>query len=189
MEMRGALDNWGGLADEFVEKTGWNIWMVDYPGYGKSTGKISSEAQLHDVADAVYAEAVKLNPGKKIVVWGRSLGSGIAAPIAAKNSIQGLVLETPFYSLKDMAGIYFPYLPSFLLRYPFPTNAVINNVKAPLFLLHGTADRVIPYAQGKMLFDDFKGKKEMLTIEGGVHNTLSEDPQFWPGVINFLKSL
>ncbi|WP_374078764.1 alpha/beta hydrolase [Bdellovibrio bacteriovorus] len=185
----GALDSWGDLASDFIDKTGWSIWMVDYPGYGKSTGSIRSEAQLHDMALAIFAEIKKLPAQKKVIIYGRSLGSGIAARLASESSVDGLILETPYYSGKELAKIMFPLAPTFLVRYKFPSNEWVKNVKSPVLVVHGTEDQVIPYEQGQRLFEEIKASKRFLKIEGGSHNDLPEYDEYWNGVKKFLDGL
>lgn len=185
----GSLEGWGELASEFVDQTGWNIWMVDYPGYGKSTGHITSEAQLHEVADAVFGEAVKLNPGKKVVIYGRSLGSGIASSLATKTTVDGLVLETPFYNVEAMAKNIFPFVPGFLVRYKLASNESLKNIKIPVLVIHGTADEIVPFDQGKKLYDEYQGPKTFVEVQGGDHNSLDSTDKFWPAVKQFLKSI
>lgn len=185
----GSLEGWGELASDFVDQTGWNIWMVDYPGYGKSTGHITSESQLHSVADAVFAEAIKLNPGKKVVIYGRSLGSGMATALAAKENVDGVVLETPFYNVEAMAKNIFPFVPGFLVRYKLASNESMKHIKAPIMVIHGTADEIVPFDQGKRLYDEHQGPKTFVEIKGGDHNSLDSTVEFWPAVIQFLKSI
>lgn len=184
----GALDSWGDLASDFVDKTGWSIWIVDYPGYGKSTGRVTSEAELHDMASTVLAETKKLAP-KKIVLDGRSLGSGIASRLASESAVDGVILETPYYNGTDLAKVMFPLLPTFLLRYRLPSNEWVKKIKSPILVIHGTDDQVIPYSHGQRLFNEVPGKKEFLTIKGGSHNDLPDFDEYWNGVKGFLNGL
>lgn len=185
----GALDSWGELASEFVDQTGWSIWMVDYPGYGKSSGSVKSEARLHEMASVLYEEVKKIAPGHKVVIYGRSLGSGLATKLAAENQVDAVVLETPYFSVPDMAQIYYPFVPSLLIRYKLSSNEWVKNIKSPILFIHGTADEVIPYSQGQELFAETPGPKEFLTIENGEHNSLPVHPEYWDGLKSFLDHL
>lgn len=185
----GSLESWGHLASDFIDQTGWNIWMVDYPGFGKSTGHVTSESQLRAIAEKVFEEAVKQNPGKKVIIYGRSLGSGIASQLAVGKSIQGLILETPFYNVEAMAKNIFPLVPGFLVRYKLASNKHLQNITVPLLVIHGTADEIVPFEQGKRLFDEHSGAKKFIQIDGGDHNSLDETPLFWPALRDFLGRL
>ncbi|WP_413290589.1 alpha/beta hydrolase [Bdellovibrio sp. HCB337] len=185
----GALDTWGELASDYVDQTGWSIWIVDYPGYGKSSGKITSEAQLHEMAAIMYDEAKKFAPNQKVVLYGRSLGSGLATRLASEKTVDGVVLETPYFNIRDLAYFYYPYVPSFILRYKFSSNEWVKNIKSPILFIHGTDDRIIPYAEGKKLFDMTPGPKEFFTIEGGQHNALPTYSEYWKTLKRFLDQL
>lgn len=185
----GAMDGWGEVASDLADRTGWSIWMVDYPSYGKSLGTIKSEEELHQIALAAYAEVQKLSANKKIVLYGRSLGSGIATRLASIKDVAGLVLETPYYSVSDMAKIRFPFIPSFIVRYKMPSNEWIQNVKCPKLFVHGTADDVIPYSQGQKLYAETPGPKEFLTIEGENHSNLPSHSEYWASLKSFLARI
>ena len=111
-----------------------------------------------------------------IILYGRSLGTGIASFVAHKNKPKSLILETPYYSIEDVAQQRFPIFPvSKLLRYKFSTNEFIKSVNCPIFIFHGTEDKVVPYASGLKL----KGKRPsnkitFISLKGGGHNNLMQ---------------
>jgi len=185
----GALDSWGDLGSDFVEQTGWSIWMVDYPGYGKSSGAITSEEQLHDMASAIFSNVKQLSDGKKIVVYGRSLGSGIASRLAAMNAVDGVVLETPYFNGTQLAKVAFPFVPSFIVRYKLPSNEWVKKIKSPVLVVHGTADEVVPYSQGQGIFGEINARKEFLRVDGGHHNNLPSYSEYWKSLKTFLNGL
>ncbi|WII70808.1 alpha/beta hydrolase [Bdellovibrio sp. 22V] len=185
----GALDSWGELGEEFIKSTGWSLWMVDYPGYGKSTGSVGSEENLHKMASAVFMEVKKLEPQHKIVVLGRSMGSGLALRLASENPLAGVILETPYYSGTELAKTMFPWVPQLLVRYKFPSNEWAKEVSCPVLIVHGTEDEVIPLEHGKRLFELLPGKKRMTVIKGGHHNDLTEYEEYWQGIRDFLATL
>ena len=185
----GNLASWGGVGEELVERTGWDVWMVDYPGYGKSGGMITSEDQLHDIALALYS-AGNATGHTKIAAMGRSIGSGLALKLASQMPLQGLVLETPYYSLARLAKEKFPWVPGFLLRYPIRSYEWMPKVTAPVLFLHGREDEIIPYAHSEDLLKLApEGKAKLVTFERGRHNDLSSHEPYWQAVAEFFKSL
>jgi hypothetical protein len=164
---------------------GYEVWMPDYPGYGKSTGKRTEETLYRDAAE-VYAMAIKkFGPGQ-IVIWGRSIGTGVASQLASVNKCGMLILETPYHSMRALAKDYFPIYPVLpLLKYSLPVSEYVKKVQAPVYIFHGTEDEVVPYAQARRI------KKEnppahLVTFEGGHHNDLALHHLFQPTVTRIL---
>jgi pimeloyl-ACP methyl ester carboxylesterase len=153
-------------------KSGYEVWMPDYPGYGKSTGSFS-EPVLYDEALQVYKLArAKYRPGQ-IVIFGKSLGSGIAAQLASVRDCKELVLETPYYSFTSLARLVaFIYPVNLLSHFKIPTNEYLKKVTAPVTIFHGTNDWTIPYFNAARLKKTLKPNDEFVTIEGGGHNNL-----------------
>ena len=184
----GSLESWGQVGEELADKTQWDVWVVDFPGYGKSLGKITSENQLIDLGKTLVSEAKKkYGPHAKIAIFGRSLGTGIAVKMASENEFAGLILETPYLSLVSMARRLYSWVPSFALRYKLRSDLWIKLVKCPVLIIHGTRDEVIPYEQGKALAEA-SGKANFLTIEGGTHGNLGSYPIYWKTVEEFFES-
>jgi uncharacterized protein len=158
-------------------RNNYEVWMIDYPGYGKSTGK-RTEQGLYDDALLFYKMAISQVSAEHIIIYGRSLGSGIAAQLASVRDCKKLILETPYYSMDALAKHYFfiyPVMP--LSKYALPTYRHLEYIKAPISIFHGTKDRVVPYRQGKRLSNQKSGI-ELITIEKGGHNNLAEFPLF-----------
>jgi len=174
----GDLSKWGHVVAPFVD-LGYDVLVMDYRNYGKSTGKLSEEGLYND-AQLFYDYAKKEYPADKIVIYGRSMGASIATQLASRNKAKKLLLETPFYSLLDVAQDRFPLLPiKQLLKYKMPSFKYIRQVRAPIRIFHGTADDVVSYKSGKKLFDSIPGHdKKMYPIEGGNHNNLIEFGSF-----------
>jgi len=170
----GNLERWGEIAELFP-KSGWDVLIMDYRTYGKSTGELN-ETALYEDAQLLYNEAKSRFSEKQILVYGRSLGCVFATKVAAQNNPQQLVLETPFYNLYDVAKRRFPILPlKSLLRYQFPNNENIKKVECPVTIFHGTKDEVVDYDSGKQLFQEIShDHKSLITIYGGGHNNLIE---------------
>jgi len=174
----GDLSRWGEIALYFVEKQ-YDVIIMDYRTYGKSTGKLSPAA-LFDDAQLFYDYALEHYDENRITLYGRSLGTGIASKIAAINTPKQLVLETPFYSLLDVAKSMFPIFPvSLFLKYTFPSFEFMQEVTCPVSIFHGTSDSVVPYESGKKLYDVIPNeRKTFFTIENGDHNNLISFPEY-----------
>ncbi|MGE0526302.1 MAG: alpha/beta hydrolase [Bdellovibrionales bacterium] len=187
----GSLDDWGMVASEIAKRTSWNVWIIDYPGYGRSQGQIRSEDQLHRLGSELLRVArQELGPDENIVVYGRSIGSGIAVKLAAENQVAGLILESPYLSLEKLAAELFPWVPTFLIRYKFPSNLWIWNVKSPVLIVHGERDEVIPFKHGKMLADESASSQlRFVPIANGHHNDLSRFDTYWHSLKTFLDEI
>lgn len=156
---------------------GYEVWMMDYPGYGKSTGK-RSEKIIYEDALTLYKMAIGKVSAEHIILYGKSLGTGIAAQLASVRDCKRLILETPYYSMDALAKHYFfiyPVIP--MSKYAFPTFRHFEYIKAPVTIFHGTRDQVIPYKQAKWLAA-LKPGTELVTIEKGKHNNLPDFEAF-----------
>ncbi|MGZ3724831.1 MAG: alpha/beta hydrolase, partial [Pseudobdellovibrio sp.] len=183
------LMEWGEVAEELSDKFKAEVLAIDYPGYGKSEGPVpSTEKELLECADAAFQELISDKNSKlPVVLYGRSLGSAVASYLASQHEVNGLVLETPYTSIKAMAGVVLPIVPSFFVRYELDNEKNIKDLKIPILILHGTADPVVPYSQALEL-SKINSHITFITIEGGTHNSLSESPLYWDAVSKFLKA-
>ena len=153
---------------------GYEVWMPDYPGYGKSTGE-RTEQKLYTIAYEVQKIAsVKYAPDN-IIVYGKSLGTGIASYIASVKLCKMLILETPYHSIPSLFRSYaFMYPASVMSNYKLPTHEFLADVKAPVAIFHGTGDWVVPYRSGVKLKKILKPSDVFIKIPEGSHNNLSE---------------
>lgn len=174
----GNLARWGEITIPFVQK-GFDVLVMDYRTYGKSTGALS-EAALYSDAQLFYDFAIDHYPEDQIVLYGRSLGTGLASKLAAFNTPGQLLLETPFYSLLDLGMSKFPWLPvKWFMRYPLPSYEFMQQVRCPVQIFHGTEDKVVPYDSGRKLYESIPNNdKTFHTISGGGHNNLDTFPDF-----------
>lgn len=149
-----------------------NVFIFDYRGYGRSQGKASEEGTYRDGEAALrYLRARGDRAAKKIVFFGRSLGAAVAADLATREECSALILETPFASIREMARAAFPFLPiGPLLRTRYDVLEKIRRVRTPLLVLHGDQDEVVPFAQGKSVYEAAPQPKEFYTIRGAHHN-------------------
>ncbi|EMR02464.1 alpha/beta hydrolase [Cesiribacter andamanensis] len=173
----GSLASWGDVAPSYT-RLGYDVFLLDYRGYGKSGGSLRSQQQLLEDVQAAYRQLLQEYREENTVVLGISLGSGPAAWLAARHKPRLLVLLTPYYSLTDMMRRTMPIVPPFLLKYPLPTYQYLQGVEAPVYLVHGTRDEVIPYASSLRLQQHLKPGDSLIPIEGEYHNSLHASPAY-----------
>ncbi len=182
----GSLRNWGMVAPALVAR-GYDVLMVDYRGYGQSTGRITGEAQIHADMAAVYAWLSARYPEEQIVLYGRSLGSGPAARLAAERRPRLLILESPYYSLEAIARRQFAFIPPLLLKYPLRTHQWIGQVRCPVVIVHGTTDAVVPFTDGERLATAVTAPLQFVSIAGGGHNDLDRFPAYQAAIDRALR--
>lgn len=171
------VERYAGFAKSFTSK-GYEVWMPDYPGFGKSTG-VRDEKKLYSQAWQVYKLLANSFHADSILVYGKSFGTGIAAYIASGNRCRYLILETPYYSIPALFSHYAPIYPSgYMANYQLPLYKYLQDVKSPVAILHGTNDGVIPYAQAKKLAALLKPGDQFISIEGGTHHNLAGYAQY-----------
>lgn len=167
-----SMRGWGKFAVDFT-RHGYDVIMVDYRGFGKSTGRRTQKAVKRDL-QVVYNK-IKENVNEKyIILYGRSLGSGFATKLASMNTPRMLILDAPYYSLSKVAKRYVPFMPlSILIKFPMPTYKWLKYVQCPIHIIHGTDDKLIPYKTSVKL-SKIKPKLTTLhTIIGGGHKNLN----------------
>jgi alpha-beta hydrolase superfamily lysophospholipase len=179
----GDLSTWTTGVD-FYRKVNYDLFIIDYRGYGKSTGRIESEAQLHaDVRAAWDAIAPRYRERNlPIVIYGRSLGTGLAAYLARAVDPALLVLVTPFVSLAAASKRAYPLAPEWILKYPLRTDAIIGEVKSPVLLIHGTRDALLPLADSEHLRTLARSPVELLVVDGAGHNDIQQFPAYLDGL-------
>ena len=158
---------------DFTEK-GYDIFMMDYRSYGKSRG-VTSEAIFHEDVQWIFEEALKIckTTASETIVYGRSLGTGMASKLASKNDVKILILETPFYQIADVPTYYFPLLPyDKFLKYTFRTHKWLGSVSCNTYIIHGTKDWIVPYKSGIKLKNVMSNADYFITIKDGHHNNL-----------------
>lgn len=157
---------------------GYEVWMMDYPGFGKSTGKFTEE-NLYKYALVIYKLARSRWPSDHITIYGKSLGTAVAAQLASVRDCRRLILECPAYSLTSLAQRYAPIYPmGRMLHYKFPTNEYLPSVTAPITIFQGTDDGVVFYSNASRLKPLLKPTDAFIAIEGGGHNDLHEHAEF-----------
>lgn len=175
-------DRWGRISKEFTSRS-YDFFIIDYRGFGKSTGKLNEQALCHDAAKC-YEYLMDIYPENQIVIYGRSLGTGIATYVASHTNPKMLVLESPYFSILDLTPRAMPYLPRFLvpllLKYHLRTDKWIVKVRSPIHIFHGTKDELVPYESSTRLLKLLKTKVDanLIPIEEGKHNHLRYHPKY-----------
>lgn len=156
---------------------GYEVWMLEYPGFGKATGNFT-EQNLYEWALQLYKYARPHFQPNQIVIYGRSLGTGIAAQLASIRDCRQLILEAPYYDFRNVARPYlFLYPLNRMIPFGFPTFQYLQKVTAPVTLIHGTDDGVISYRNSAALSKLFKPGDTLITVKGGSHNDLLNFPE------------
>ena len=183
----GALDTWGDIADIYT-KLGYDIFILDYRGFGKSEGTITGEDQFFKDVQTAYDTLKTLYPEEKIVMEGYSIGTGPAAMLASTNHPRLLILQAPYYSLIDVGEhLYPPITPRFLSRYKFETFKYIQETKAPVVIFHGDSDQTIYYGSSVKLKEHFKTGDTLVTLPGAPHGKLNDNPVYQAYLKELLK--
>lgn len=173
----GGVDRWGAIAEELTTY-GFDILLPDYRGYGKSRG-LRTQDTLYADATLVYKKAIELYSEEQICLYGRSLGTGFATWLAARTNPRGVVLETPYLNMIDVAAYHAKIVPiKLFLKFQFRSDLYINKIKAPILIAHGTKDKIVPYKSALALYECVENKEQvqMLTIPGGKHSNLNGYP-------------
>jgi len=172
----GSLLNWASVADTYTDLD-YDVYLLDYRGFGKSEGAISGEDQFYDDIQTAYDTLLNRYEEEKIVVLGYSIGTGPAAKIARDNNPALLILQAPYYSLSNLMRRTYPFIPTFLLKYQFPTNQFLEGVKAPIVVFHGTADGIIYHGSSIKLKEEYPDIRLVL-LEGQGHNGMTHNPDY-----------
>jgi uncharacterized protein len=162
----------------YFTKHGFECWMPDYPGYGRSTGELNV-AMLEQLSIQLYKMARAKYRSDQIVIYGKSMGTGLAAYLAARRDCRHLVLETPYYSLSSLTSNYLFFLPvQLLLKYNLETRKYFKDITAPITILHGAKDELIPLTNAAALIPYMKSNDAFYILPGGKHNTLPRYPLY-----------
>ncbi len=167
-----SIKGWGKFAVDFT-RHGYDVFMLDYRGFGKSTGRRSFKALKRDL-QFVYNKIKDKVDEKYIILYGRSMGSGFAAKLASINNPRMLILDAPYYSLSKVAGKFIPFMPvSLIMRYPIPTYKWLKYVNCPIHIIHGTHDKLIPFKSSVKLSKIRPKLTRLYTVIGGGHKNLN----------------
>jgi pimeloyl-ACP methyl ester carboxylesterase len=188
----GNLRKWFVGLDTFRELN-FDVVMMDYRGYGKSSGRIESELQLHADVRAVWNAIAQQYEGKRLVISGQSLGTGLAAHLCAELCSAGfppdlLLLISAYSSMRAVADQHYPWVPSAVLRYPLQTVDHAGKLNCPVMLVHGDKDDLIPHHHSEAIRKVLP-QCQLFLLEGAGHSDVHEHPSFRQHVSSALASL
>jgi uncharacterized protein len=182
-----SIKGWSKYAKDFT-RCGYDVLMIDYRGFGKSTGERSEENMNID-SQFIY-NRMRAKFGYKeenIVIYGRSLGSGFACKLASNNKPKMLILDAPYYSFSHLTNRFLPFMPvAILLRFSIRTDIWIRYVRCPIFIIHGTKDWLIPYSSSVRLSNLVPLASRLVPIYGGGHNNLPSFPEYHQKITEIL---
>ena len=173
----GSLSSWGDVAHAYTDLN-YDVFILDYRGYGKSEGVIKGEKQLYSDIQTVYDELKRDYSEDKIIVLGYSIGSGPASKVASDNNPKLLILQAPYYNLTDLMRRTYSIIPTFILKYKFETNEHLKGCKMPVVIFHGELDEVIYYGSSLKLKDEFKSTDTLITLRGQGHNGMTDSEEY-----------
>ncbi|MFT4575942.1 MAG: pimeloyl-ACP methyl ester carboxylesterase [Polaribacter sp.] len=166
-----SIKGWGKFAVDFTLH-GYDVIMIDYRGFGKSTGKMSQNTMKHD-ALLVYDKLKEVVKEENIIIYGRSLGTGLATKVASMNNPKMLILACPYFSMSKNVKRYLPFVPlGLVMRYQMPTYKWIKYVDCPIKIIHGTNDKVIKFKSSLRLSKIKPNLTRLYPIIDGGHKNL-----------------
>jgi pimeloyl-ACP methyl ester carboxylesterase len=187
----GSLANWF-VNPDYYRRVNFDLFMLDYRGFGKSTGRIQSEAQLHADVRAAWSTIASRYADRKVVVYGRSLGTGLAVRLGAEMSATRppdlTVLVSPYRSMVSLATEHFPWVPQAVMRYPLRTDALIGQVRGPILIVHGERDTLIPPDHSESL-KLLAPQANLLRVPGAGHNDLQDFDMYLGALARALLAL
>jgi len=172
----GSVDSWGRAAQTYTNLK-YDVFMLDYRSYGKSSGKIKSQGQLFSDVQAAYDHTLLQYEEDKIILLGYSLGTGFVTKLASENNPGALILQAPYYSISDIVRSAYPFIPIPLLKYKLKTNQYIQDCSMPVYLFHGDADEMIPHESSvrlKALAED----ATLITLPNQGHHGMTGNPDY-----------
>lgn len=179
-----SIKGWAKYAKDFYRYK-YDVVLVDYRGFGKSTGKRNEKDMLNDMQFVYQTLAAKYGENH-MLVYGRSMGSGFAAKLASDNKPRYLILDAPYFSFKKAVERFLPILPvRYVLRFHMRTDKWITKVNCHTYILHGSKDWLIPISNSEKLQDLNPRKITLIRIFGGRHNNLPSFPEYH----NFIRDI
>ena len=180
-----SIKGWGKFAKDFLGN-GYDFFMIDYRGFGKSSGKRSQQKVFSD-AQYIYKWITQAYPEQQVVLYGRSLGSGVAARLASWNNPRMLILDSPYISFDYNTRLYLFFTPlKWLLKYDMRTDQYLKGAHCPVHIIHGTHDKLITFSQSEKLAKLYPDKITLHPIANGRHNNLPEFPEFFEVLYDIL---
>lgn len=179
--------DWAQVAPEFVGQ-GYNLFVLDYRGYGDSQGKPSEKGLYHD-GDAAWGWLKERARQEEVPAYilGKSLGSGVASYLATRHSPAGLILDSAFTAMHDLVALHARWLPRFLTPKLYDSLARIGSITCPTLVVHGDHDDLVPLAQGLQLYKNLHAPKALAIIPGAGHNDIDAFDSYIRWVVGFMN--
>lgn len=174
----GNAGNLGDRVEKFRSfvKSGYGVMAISYRGYSGSEGSPSQQGLVNDARSAFKFLLDQGYLAKDIILYGESLGSGVAMQLAAKFDFDAVILESPFSSITSVAQRTYWFVPvKLLLRDKFDSIKLTSKISSPVLIIHGKKDEVVPYEEGQKLYNAIKGKKRFITVEEAGHVSFDDD--------------
>jgi fermentation-respiration switch protein FrsA (DUF1100 family) len=172
-----------------IARHGYTLLAFDYRGYGVSSGRPTEQGLYRDVDTIVDHVWTRMKPSEPVVYWGRSLGVSMAAYAATRHAPAGVILESGFPSTRSLFRAPSPMaLLALFSTYRFPAAEFLRTARVPALVIHGDNDSIVPYGQGRALYEQIEGPKEFFTIRGGDHNdaTPRDETGYWSAIRSFI---
>ena len=180
----GNLKRWNVIASELC-KLQFNVLVWDYKGYGSSSGK-TTLGNFITQGREFYKHVNTFDTTRNIILFGRSLGTGLASALAVDTNVDKIILETPFTSMKSLIA-HKTWIGHYFVKNDIPSLTMIEKINKPILIIHGTDDQLIPYHMAENYFLSLKSEqKRMLSINGGTHDNLSDYSDYWNTLEHFL---
>ena len=173
----GAINSWGNVAKAYTDLN-YDVFILDYRGYGKSEGKIENQTQIYEDIQFAYDLLKQRYIEENIIVLGYSIGTGLASKIASDNNPKLLILQAPYYSMIDMMRHSYSFAPTFILKYRFNNLENIKKCQMPIVIFHGNNDEVIYYGSSLKLKDQLSSKDTLITLQGQRHNGMTYNKDY-----------
>jgi pimeloyl-ACP methyl ester carboxylesterase len=172
----GSLESWFTNTEPY-RAANFDLFMLDYRGYGKSSGTIESETQLRADVLAAWRHVAPRYAGKRKVIYGRSLGTALAAGLAAQVQPDLTILVSPYCSMADLMRAHYSYLPTMILRYPLDTCEALARIRGPVLLMHGERDILIPIGQSERLMQ-FSPQARLVRLPSAGHGDVHQFDEY-----------
>jgi len=174
----GAVDTWGKIANIYT-KNGYDLFMLDYRGYGKSEGKVTNEELLYRDLQTVYDKLTQQYREDHIIIIGQSMGTALASTIASHNSPKMLILQAPYYSFQDWTQHVAPELDTSGIPFYFDNAAALQKVKCRTIIFHGDQDNAVYFDSSIKLSNFFKKQDKLIRLAKEGHNDFSKNKPDW----------
>lgn len=182
----GSLSSWGNVYSQFVPYN-YDVLIIDYRGYGKSSGHITSEKRIHDDIKIIYDKMCELYSEENLIVVGYSLGTGLATKLAAENNPLKLILKAPFSNFNNLRKEHFVWFPKFLMKYKFPSDQYIKKIKCDIYIFHGENDDLIPVENGELLHKIAGSGSKIKILKNQAHNGIENHAYYLSALKEILK--